>query len=119
MFSIHSMAEIINCTRCCSKELTQEDFGFNKNGERLRTCNDCRFYTKQRKMDNKETINQQAREHYQTVKEVKIQQVKLYKIENHEKLHEKHKCACGGKFIYRKKAEHEKTIKHQRYIDKQ
>ena len=113
------MTEMESCSRCRSKELTQEDFGVGKNGERLRTCNNCRVYSTQRKFDNKEAVNQQAREHYQTVKEIKILQSKVYRIDNHEKLHEIHKCDCGGKFMYMRKAEHEKTIKHQRYIDKQ
>lgn len=113
------MTEIINCTRCRSKELTHEDFGLGKSGLRLKTCTNCRLYDKQRKIDNKETINQQAREHYQTIKDVKIQQTIQYRIDNHEKLHETHTCNCGGKYIYRNKAKHEKSMKHKLYIDKQ
>ena len=119
MFPIHSMAEIVNCARCRSKELTQDDFGLGKNGERLITCNNCRVYSKQQKDNNREAVNQQAREHYQTVKQLKILQSKVYRIDNHEKLHEIHKCGCGGKFMYMRKAKHEKSMKHQLYIDKQ
>jgi hypothetical protein len=98
------MTEIVNCSRCRSKELTQADFGLSKTGDRMRTCNACRLDSKQRKDNNREEINKQAREHYQTVKESKIECVTQYRIDNHDKLHEMHKCDCGGKFIYRNKA---------------
>ena len=112
------MTEIVNCSRCRSENLIQEDFGFSKNGERLRTCTNCRLYSKQRKHDNREAVNQQAREYYQNIKESKIEYAKQYRSDNHEKLHEVQRCQCGGKYIYRNKAEHEKSMKHKRFLEK-
>ena len=113
------MSEIIKCNRCWSKELKFDDFYFNKDGERYKSCNTCRDYDKQRKHNNKEAINQQAREHYQDIKDTKIEKVKQYRIDNYERLHEIYKCECGGKYEYRNKYRHIKTIKHEKYLEKQ
>ena len=110
------MTEMRKCCRCL-KELSQNNFELNQNNEYLKTCNSCRVASKQRKDNNRDTINQQAREHYQTIKESKIEYAKQYRSDNHEKLHEVQRCQCGGKYIYRNKAEHEKTMKHIRFLE--
>ena len=110
------MTEIMKCSRCC-KELKQEDFCLGKNGEYLKTCNACRVYDKQRKDNNREAIKQQSREHYQTIKESKSEYAKQYKLDNYEKLYEKHKCDCGGKYALNRKADHAKTLKHKKHVE--
>ena len=42
--------------------------------------------------------------------------MKEYYENNKQKLSEKMICACGGKHTLHHKAEHEKTKKHQQYI---
>ena len=67
MLSIYTMGENVqnvNCSRCCSKTLTQNDFGIDKNGSYFKTCNVCRESSNQRKANNKEAIKQQQRIHY-------------------------------------------------------
>ena len=58
-----------NCSRCRNKELTLNDFKKQSNGDRYATCNFCREYDRIRKQNDKESINAQARAHYQEVKE--------------------------------------------------
>ena len=60
-----------------------------------------------------------AKQHYQANKEHKIELVKQWKEVHQHKLIEIILCACGGKHQYRTKAEHERTIKHQKYINNQ
>ena len=40
-----------------------------------------------------------------------------YRQENINIINEKQKCSCGGKFTYNGKSQHEKTKKHQNYIN--
>ena len=108
-----------NCSRCCSKTLTINDFGKDKYDNYFKTCNICREGSNQRKANNKEHIQQYSKEHYQANKEHKIELVKHWKEINHERLIDKVLCGCGGKFQYRSKAEHERSIKHQKYINNQ
>ena len=106
-----------SCARCYGKNLTKDDFEFDENDEKFKTCNKCREYDKHRKAQNKEVINKQAREHYQTIHEEKIEQVKQYRNDNREKLHEIQRCECGGKYIYRAKCQHVKSKRHINYIE--
>ena len=111
------MTQNMNCSRCFSKSLTVNDFGKDKQDNYLKTCNKCREYSNQRKANNRETIQQYSKEHYQINKEKKIEQVTQWKNDNINKLLEKIHCECGGKFQYRTKAEHERTHKHQKYLN--
>ena len=113
------MSQNKQCSRCCSKTLTVNDFGKDKYDNYFKTCNICREGSNQRKVNNKEHVQQYAKQHYQTNKEHKIEIVKQWKETNHEKLIEKILCGCGGKFQYRSKAEHERSIKHIKYINNQ
>ena len=109
------MTENKKCSRCL-KSLILNDFGIGKHGEYLKTCNNCREYFVQSRSNNREGINQQARAHYQEVREVKIEKALKYMAENIEKLTTKIECECGGRFQHRHKAEHKKTQKHQKYL---
>ena len=110
------MTEHKKCCRCSSKTLTINDFGIDKHGDYLATCNNCREYDRQRKANNREAVNQQAREHYQEIREDKIKQSSKWRAENIDRLKEKIECACGGKFQFMQKTEHGRTQKHQKYI---
>ena len=110
------MTENKKCIRCRSKTLTENDFGIDRHGDYLKTCNNCREHEKQRKANTREYTNEKAREHYQEVREDKIKQVLKWKAENIDRLTEKIECACGGKFQFMQKAEHGRTQKHQKYM---
>lgn len=56
MFSIYIMTEMIKCSRCYSKPLT--DFDVNKNGVRFKMCNKCRLYDRERLVSNGEEIRE-------------------------------------------------------------
>ena len=62
------------CSRCCSSTLTENDFGKEKHDNYFKTCNLCRDYSNQRKANNKEQIQQYAKEYYQANKEHKLKQ---------------------------------------------
>ena len=111
------MSQTFNCSRCNSKSLTENDFGQDKHGNNFKTCNKCRDWSNQRKANNREVHRQYAREHYQANKEHKNEQVLQWKADNMEQLINIVKCECGGKFQYRTKAEHERTKKHQTYLN--
>ena len=110
------MTENQNCSRCRSATLSINDFGLNKYNEYFKTCNACREYSKQRKANNREYINEKAREHYQETKEDKIKQVLKWKAENIDRLKTKIECECGGRYQFMQKAEHGRTQKHQKYM---
>ena len=44
-----------------------------------------------------------------------LEQMRQYRLANIDKLNKKHKCSCGGKYIYSEKSRHMKTAKHQEY----
>ena len=74
------------CSRCCSKTLTETDFGKDKNDNYFKTCNICRDYSNQRKANNKEHIQQYSKEHYQANKEHKLKQCVQWREINIERL---------------------------------
>ena len=110
------ISENKTCSRCSSKALTLNDFGIDKNGDYFKTCNNCREYSNQRKANNREAILQQAREHYQEVRESKIEQNNEWRALNIDKLTAIIVCPCGGKYQHRWKADHYKTQRHTKYI---
>ena len=112
------VSSLFLCSRCNGKNLTQDDFDINEQGTRLKTCNKCRENQKQKRDENRDNINKQAREHYKTIREEKIEQTKQYRNDNKEKLHEIQKCECGGKYIYRGTCQHVKSKKHLDYIER-
>ena len=107
------------CSRCYCKTLTVNDFGKDKNDNYFKTCNTCRESFKQRKANNKEQVQQYAKEYYQANKEHKLKQCVQWREINIERLTKIILCACGGKHQYRTKAEHERTQKHIKYINNQ
>ena len=112
------MNQNMQCSRCHSKALTVNDFGKDKYENYFKTCNMCREDSNQRKANNRDTIRQYCKQHYQANKEHKLEQVKRYNEANIERLTEKVLCGCGGKFQYRTKAEHERTNKHLKYLNR-
>lgn len=63
-------------------------------------------YFKQHYLDNKENIKQYKQQYYSTNQE-KIKQYRSQKFD----------CECGGKYTKNNKARHEKSPKHQNYIN--
>ena len=116
---IINMTQNKKCSRCCSSTLTENDFGKDKYDNYFKTCNACRDYSNQRKANNKDQVQQYAKEYYQANKEHKLKQCTQWRETNIERLTEKILCVCGGKHQYRTKAEHERSAKHQKYISNQ
>ena len=109
----------VHCSRCRSSKLGHNDFEINlKTNEYYKSCIKCREYDKQRKINNRDKIRAQAREHYQEVKEIKAEQVKRWKENNQDRLKEILECECGGKYQRRQKWRHVKTEKHINYFIK-
>ena len=75
---------------------------------------------KQYKIENREEIfkkNKQYKiENREKILEYSIEYQKEYRIENKDKINEKFICPCGGKYTYKHKSTHEKTITHKNYI---
>jgi hypothetical protein len=69
-------------------------------------------YSQKNKNKNKEKIKKQKQKYYQ---DNKSKYQKLYQ-DNKAKLSEKFECECGGKYTYKKKSQHTKSIKHQLYL---
>tara|TARA_R110000764_G_scaffold22159_1_gene55534 strand:+ start:144 stop:731 length:588 start_codon:yes stop_codon:yes gene_type:complete len=63
--------------------------------------------------DNKEKIKQYLQDNKETIKLQKRQ----YQQDNKEKIKQKFNCGCGGKYTHTNKTIHEKTSKHQKYIN--
>ncbi len=60
----------ILCNRCRSSKLGHNDFEINlKTNEYYTSCIKCMEYDNQRKINKRDKIRAQAREHYQEVKE--------------------------------------------------
>jgi hypothetical protein len=54
--------------------------------------------------------------HYEANREAILENQKKYNEANKDKLNEKFKCDCGGKFTLQNKAIHEKTKKHKQFL---
>ena len=76
----------------------------NKQLARL-TKDDIREYQKQYYINNKDDIRENQKQY-----------VKQYYIENKQKLNQKFTCACGGRYLYRTKSIHFKSLKHNKYL---
>ena len=105
------------CSRCNQKyhnnnENIDNDFGYNRLGERYKTCVKCRQY----KLDNREKILQQNRErykdYYETNREEILQKSKNYREMNKEKIYEKINCdTCGCLVCRHGMARHKRSEK--------
>jgi len=65
---------------------------------------------------NKDVLKVKAKKKREKYREYNKQYSKNYREQNKEKLFEKFECECGGSYIYRNKAQHAKTKKHQKYL---
>ena len=70
------------------------------------TKNERKEYRKQHTEDNKEEIKQYKKEHYEKNKE-----------EINERRGKIYNCDCGKEYTLRNKSRHEKSTKHQKYIN--
>jgi predicted GIY-YIG superfamily endonuclease len=67
--------------------------------------------------DNKKKNSNYYLDYYQNNKDKMLDVAKKYYEKNKEKIKKKFVCECGGKYTLAKKARHEKSKKHQRYIN--
>jgi len=72
--------------------------------------------------ENKEKISDQRKDFYQNNKEKIAERGKEYRDKNKEEISEKRKekitCDCGSTFRIRAKTRHEKSVKHQNFINR-
>lgn len=77
-------------------------------------------YKKKHYQDNKELILEQCKKYRQENKEEIKERKKKYREANKEKIKEKksklYNCICGSILTIEKKARHNKSIKHQKYL---
>ena len=108
------------CKQCYRTNLTANDFQLNKQGEKFKRCNRCRENQKIRaniyQTNNKDEINERAREKYKQNREEHIRRVKQWQTENKDKLTGKQICECGSEYTYDHKSRHKKTKKHQKWL---
>ena len=78
---------------------------------------------KQYRIDNKDEIKQYRIDNKDKIKQYRIdskdkirENQKQYYIENKQKLNQKFTCACGGRYLYRTKSRHFKSLKHNKYL---
>jgi hypothetical protein len=97
---------------CVNKKLarlTKDDIRENQKQYRIENKNKIREnqkqYNKQYYINNKDDIRKNQKQY-----------VKQYYIENKQKLNQKFTCACGGRYLYRTKSMHYKSIKHINYL---
>ena len=106
------------CNRCHDKELTISDFDINlKTNEYYKSCNKCREYDMQRKINNRDKTNEQSRKHYYETKEKQIERVRNWRENNKDKFNEKFECECGSNCMRRMKYRHEQSKKHLKYLE--
>jgi hypothetical protein len=87
----------------------------------------CKQYSKQYRHDNHEKQLEYCRQYYRQYRhdnyEKQLEYIKQYNIKHCEKINEyqklKHNCECGGKFTTSNKSNHETSIMHKTYINKQ
>ena len=74
-------------------------------------------YKKEYYIANKEKINERHKAHYIDNKDQILEQQKAYDDANKDKLKEKFHCQCGGCYTHHNKSIHQKTAKHQKFIN--
>jgi predicted GIY-YIG superfamily endonuclease len=67
---------------------------------------------------NKQYMTQYRQEHTEELKAYNKQYYQEHTEELKAKMSAKYECECGGKYAYRSKAKHERTLKHQAYLVK-
>tara|TARA_R110002153_G_scaffold254572_1_gene413040 strand:+ start:113 stop:487 length:375 start_codon:yes stop_codon:yes gene_type:complete len=68
------------------------------------------------KSQNKEKLYEQNKLYYEKNKVHRDKINKEYRIKNREKLTQKHKCMCGGRYTYQNRLTHFNTKKHKFFI---
>ncbi len=73
----------------------------------------CREYRKKYRTNNVEKVLEGKKKYYQDNKEKIAEYNKKYRLDN------KISCSCGGKYTKWNKSNHEKSKKHQKFIQNQ
>jgi hypothetical protein len=68
-------------------------------------------------VDKFSEISVKRSEFYKNNKDKILETVTKYRIENRDKINEKIKCECGGKFTRNHRAGHYKTSKHLKFLN--
>ena len=66
---------------------------------------------------NKEAISEKQKEWYEANKDIILEKNKDYYETHKDIINEKHNCDCGGKFTHRYNSAHQKSKRHQNYLE--
>ena len=95
--------ESITCTICkIPKNIL--NYGFRDGGKYIKhQCKQC--------------LNEKSKQRHIVNREYDLNRHRKYKEKHNEQFKEKHICQCGGSYNYQHKTEHERTQKHQNFIN--
>jgi len=95
------------------QELNEQQRQYNReNKEQIRERQ------RQYRQENKEELNEQYRQYYQDNKQELNERHRQRYQNNKQELKRKHNCFCGGKYTKTHKSRHEKSQKHQTFINR-
>jgi hypothetical protein len=97
------------------KEKTKEYYNINKD-KFIEKGKEYYEKNKEKKLKYQKEYNEN---HKENKREYDKEYRKKYNEKNKVKRLEKHNCICGGKFVTQNKIQHEKSLKHQNFINNQ
>jgi len=119
------MSQMKECNLCLSVKDIQSHF-ISKRGKETKSCSICLYAKNQKKKEyrnmNKDKVKTSRHRYYIEHKQDKLDYGLKYRKQNKEQLKHKYmvkfNCDCGGRYIYNHKRKHERTKKHQKYLNK-
>ena len=111
----------MNCQHCGKEFVNKRDRNLDhdhQTGEfRLIVCHKCNSCDSYIKYPTGYSYKQYHKEYYETNKDYFKDESKIWYQKNKERLRQKNKCECGGKFITCHRLTHEKTKRHMKWVD--
>jgi len=118
------MSQMKECNLCLSVKDIHNNF-ISKRGKETKSCSTCLYKKNQKKKDyrnrNKDKVKSSHQRYYlENAISIK-ERVNNYRKENKEKIKQRKKqlitCVCGSVYQKCSKAKHERTKKHQKWLD--
>jgi hypothetical protein len=100
----------MNMRRAFQTNITRQEYFDNRKNIKSE-------YDKQRRTEKRDEINQKKNEAYHRDKEKNKEKIKEAYLRNKDNYTQLITCNCGVIMQRRRKASHEKTIKHQKYLN--
>jgi hypothetical protein len=83
----------------------------------IRTEEEKKDYDKEYYENNKAKLLEQNKKYYENNKEKNKDKIKKYQENHKAKLTEKFNCDCGGKYQFQHKSRHNKSKRHQKFLE--